>query len=238
MMFPSSSKRAGFSLLEMLVTGAITVLLLGLSVPVFLAVRRSGDRATCVANLRAIGHALHQYMSDHQGKYPPNRQAVPRKYPSEALIDYVPIAGVSGHLIQTRRDAGPWFCPADRERDLGTSAKSYGQAYRLGASKEMDGWATWWERPVAAEKSSGLIYMIDHNLLRLPLSTAGTFSEKSWPLQVGASPVPPAAGSGEALVDFDRHHGVANALFVDGSVRPLTYSELHGTRLQYVDPTR
>jgi len=231
-----------FSLLEMLAALAILVILGAILVPAVQTMRSASDNAKCIGNLRAIGGALHAYILDHNGEYPPGRlrPVGERRYPSEALSNYISCLS-SG--VTERREVGPWFCPSDRERPMSLSARSYAPHSRLGAEDRTPdnaapAWQPWWSKPSAAARSGQLIYLIDHNLQRIPLSTSGYFSEKSWPLPTGSTLPPPAPGSETSMVDFQRHHGHANALFVDGSVRSLTFEDLKETRWRYIDPTR
>lgn len=60
----------GFSLLEMLITGAIVALLAAFAIPAINAARSNGQRAQCASNLRQIGLAMQLYTSDHAGNLP------------------------------------------------------------------------------------------------------------------------------------------------------------------------
>lgn len=234
--------RQGFTLVELLIVVAIVAVLAALAVPASNALRTYSNHARCMRNLHTIGVGLHSYLSDHNGNYPPNRYAEEgsRKFPHEALANYIVIVGKSNSYMKTRSDAGPWWCPSDIERPLTSSVHSYAPPTRLGGSKSYfgDDWQPWYQSPKAAEGSYRLVYLIDHNLPRIPLTTAGHFNEKSWPLPTNSAATPPAPGSDKSMVEFSRHRGVANALMVDGSVRKFTFEDLAYTRWKYVDPTR
>lgn len=256
---PVSISRAGrtrgFTLLELLAVVVTILILVALAFPATQFVLKSARNAKCVGNMRTIGAGLHAYMADFNGEYPPNRyndrytaETGRRPWPSEVLngtvptntLSYVSFAGMGSANLKSRRDAGPWFCPGDEDRPVGLSASSYAFNIYLGRDDRVEGeasvWQSWWSKPLAHENSGRLVYLIDHNLLRNPLSTAGNFSEKSWPVKVGAKPAP---GSGDEVVDFDRHITHANALRVDGSVQALTIEDLTGpTGRKLVDPTR
>lgn len=239
----SFSARA-FSLLELLAALAIVAILAAIFLPIVRSVANASNNTKCVGNLRAIGGALHAYLLDHNGEYPPgrNRPVGERRTPAEGLRAYISFVS-SGDQVKERSQVGPWFCPSDKDRPMSLSSRSYAPHSRLGgedrtADNESPKWQPWWSKPSAAPRSGQLIYLIDHNLQRVPLSSSGMFSEKSWPLPAGSSLQPPGPQSDESIVDFDRHQGHANALFVDGSVRPLTFSDLRGTRWLYIDPTR
>lgn len=69
-------KRAGFTLVELLVVVGIIAVLAALLFPVFARVRAKAQNATCLSNLKQIGLALTQYTADHDGVFPPADQQV------------------------------------------------------------------------------------------------------------------------------------------------------------------
>ena len=73
-----ASRRAGFTLVELLVVIGIIVLLIGILLPVISAVRRSAEKNATRLDLQTIGLALESYRKDF-GDYPrpPDSQ---RKY--------------------------------------------------------------------------------------------------------------------------------------------------------------
>ena len=60
-----SPRRAGFTLVEIMTVVFIIGFLLALAVPNFLQAREVSRAKTCVANLREIEQAKHQYILDH-----------------------------------------------------------------------------------------------------------------------------------------------------------------------------
>ena len=64
-------------------------------------------------------------------------------------------------------------------------------------------------------------------------SSAGHLLSSSWPFLKNPSPTPPASGR---QLDFTRHAGKVNAAFLDGSVRPMTFDDLAGTRDEFLLP--
>jgi prepilin-type N-terminal cleavage/methylation domain-containing protein/prepilin-type processing-associated H-X9-DG protein len=62
--------KSGFTLIEMLVVIGIIALLAAIMFPVFGRVRENGRRATCSNNMRQLGLAFTQYMTDNGGRFP------------------------------------------------------------------------------------------------------------------------------------------------------------------------
>ena len=60
----------GFTLVELLVVLGVLALLMAILFPVFTRVRERGYRATCQSNLKQMGLAMKQYVSDNDGRYP------------------------------------------------------------------------------------------------------------------------------------------------------------------------
>ncbi len=60
-------KRA-FTLLELLIAIAILAILVAILLPALVAARREGRAAACGARLRELGHALHMYANDYEGR--------------------------------------------------------------------------------------------------------------------------------------------------------------------------
>lgn len=100
---------------------------------------------------------------------------------------------------------------------------------RLGSHPDTPAWQ---RKPAASERSGKLIYLIDHDTGHKPKRTAGNLDTGSWPLRNPTSPdSPPASGN---QVEFRHKGGIANALFVDGSVQAMTYADLEGTNPKYI----
>jgi prepilin-type N-terminal cleavage/methylation domain-containing protein len=64
-------RRAGVTLVEMLVVIAILAVLMAVIWPIFARVKDTANQAACITNLRMIGTALAAYKQDHQGMYYP-----------------------------------------------------------------------------------------------------------------------------------------------------------------------
>jgi type II secretory pathway pseudopilin PulG len=71
---PARARRAGggFTLAELLIVIGIMVVLIAIALPSGIAMRRQSRRATCAANLKALGQALLLFREDYQC-FPPDR---------------------------------------------------------------------------------------------------------------------------------------------------------------------
>ncbi len=66
-------KRSGFSVVELLITTAVFVVLIGILLPTVQRVREAGRRLACQNNLKQIGLATTQFASAHRERLPPGR---------------------------------------------------------------------------------------------------------------------------------------------------------------------
>jgi prepilin-type N-terminal cleavage/methylation domain-containing protein len=109
------NKRAGFTLIEILIVLAIVAMVAGLLFPVFATVRDKARMSSCASNLHQIHLALAQYASDNSGSLPP--------YPSQTTAGGT-IAPASSTCIEQSRELvdglfpythsnDVWRCPSD-----------------------------------------------------------------------------------------------------------------------------
>lgn len=63
-------KKAGFTLIELMIVIAIIAILAAILVPNFIRARAQGQLTACKSNLKNIGTALEMYSTDNSGRYP------------------------------------------------------------------------------------------------------------------------------------------------------------------------
>lgn len=67
-----NKNQAGFNLIELMIVIAIIALLIGVGVPAWQSMVRSGNEATAAQTIQTIKTLQTQYASKHQGKFAPN----------------------------------------------------------------------------------------------------------------------------------------------------------------------
>lgn len=253
--------KEAFTLVELLVVVAIILTLAIISVPVSTALTQNARATGCKSNLRQIGIAVHQYIGEHNGMFPPTRTqyqrdpktgirvAKPPLYDAlEAYIPHVRFTG-GGPLDSPGAKAsmaGVWWCPGDVDRPASIAPYSYGIVMAIGGGKAAVN--TWDDLPnptydpryaylhTIEKPASQLIYMIDFIKTTSATLTAAV-DATAWPMKAGSTR--PLPKDGETLrVDFTRHGQSANALFLDGSVRTLKPEALLDTGDQFLEPIR
>ena len=132
-----SSSRAGFTLIEVLVTLGIIGILISLLIPAVQSAREAARRATCVSNLRQIGIAIQSYVAGlkvypaGQAGFSPHVMMLPY-LEQRPLYDSINFnAGhnaLIGELNQTAFSTAVaiFVCPADSHPPELTLNSSYG----------------------------------------------------------------------------------------------------------------
>lgn len=243
--YRKSSRRRGFSLIEILVAIAVLAGLTILIVPLFGKLSDTKNRTRCVSNLRTIGGLVALYIADNDGLFPPSRLQY-RKDPATGekrtvpfLADLINRTYLDHNSVNTLHPL--WWCPGDLERPESMRKHSYGHNQFLRARGEPLDWDgspnpnydPRYSSPMRMQKSpSKVIFLVDF----VNRGDAGKWSSSItagvWPLRVGDSRENPR----DARMDFSRHSELVNALFVDGSVRPMTFDTLVGTAGEYIHP--
>lgn len=102
---PHPPSRA-FTLVELLTVIAILALLAALLTASLGAVRNASERASCMANLRALGGAIHAYANDHNQYLPPGNRVGMGNF-GRLLSGYI------APMKTTTMSADVFYCPAN-----------------------------------------------------------------------------------------------------------------------------
>ncbi len=223
----------GFTLVEVLVSAVILAALVTLVFPAFSKAKEAAQSAGCVSNLRQLYAGIALYAADHNQDIPPGKTW--NELPSGELQSAFSFTSPRNPLAEPHRyiDNG-WAnviqifsCPADRNRNRSAMYSSYVANYWFFIYYHSEGWPLMYGdnpagRPIKLWEAQKKVLMAD-----------GIDAEeaKSW---TEGSPHPPANhhGPNGALVPSaanyllsSRHHGGANYLFGDGSVRLMKKQE-------------
>jgi prepilin-type N-terminal cleavage/methylation domain-containing protein len=102
--------RRGFTLIELLVVIAIIAILAAILFPVFARARDKARQTACLSNLRQMGMAMMQYVTDYDGIYP--FDLGPRATDSGGNENYYDAAPYVRVLMPYIRNPQLPFCPS------------------------------------------------------------------------------------------------------------------------------
>lgn len=137
-------KRAGFSLVELLVAIAVLALLAALLVPLVAQGLDSARRAACLSNLRQIYVGFTLYAGDHRGLVPPKFEVKKTRLTASDATEgrrlNTPACGIQTILASYVGEAGIFRCPADAgdARDPTPLWKHCGCSYEVKGILEKD----------------------------------------------------------------------------------------------------
>ncbi|NUQ00715.1 MAG: DUF1559 domain-containing protein [Armatimonadetes bacterium] len=191
------TRRRGFTLIELLVVIAIIAILAAILFPVFAKAREKARQSSCSSNLKQIGLAHQQYISDYDEKFVKD----PNCWSSD-------LWATTGHnyywydlLVPYVKNQQIWLCPSDSDHDsvtCGGTVQNYKTDYT------MNQWLQWTANSGVALATIGepagcvINTEFDNNYCRLYNDPALT-----------KAAMPPAA----------RHNDGFNSNYVDGHVK-------------------
>lgn len=115
------NRRAGFTLVELLVVIAVIAILAGLLLPALAAGKRKAQSIRCVSNLRQIGMTVRIHADDHEGRLPRARASGDE---TNRVAGGLPlIQEVLAPLLGTNNDV--FRCPADRDGSFDRERSNY-----------------------------------------------------------------------------------------------------------------
>lgn len=228
--------RRAFTLVELLIVVGILALLAAILFPVFARTRHRSLKATCLANMKQVGLAFGQYLSDYDGQYPtcdndkakitgmppdpetPDENGPPERDWHIVLQPYVK----NFEVLRCPSDTST--APADPANPDLNVKKEYVSSYTV------NGWSEYELRESQLTRPASWVLLAERNNVTRPPKTWWMFYWWTWQ---GANPRvwPPSASpdpAGEAGEDLalSRHNGMANWLFGDGHVKAASLSAL------------
>jgi prepilin-type N-terminal cleavage/methylation domain-containing protein/prepilin-type processing-associated H-X9-DG protein len=116
--------RRGFTLVELLTTASVLLLLIGITLPALVAVRRYGRRVVGIHNQREIVFAVTLYACDNDDDFPSSvalcrsadaqtyRWQDPRKVKTTEPLATMPHNSMAGYLAEYAKNADIFQCPS------------------------------------------------------------------------------------------------------------------------------
>jgi prepilin-type N-terminal cleavage/methylation domain-containing protein/prepilin-type processing-associated H-X9-DG protein len=218
--FMARRRRAGFTLVELLVVIGIAAVMIAILIPTLGAARRQARTLVCLSNVRQLGAAYQVYLSQNNGSS--------FEYPGFWMPLLKPLSN------QIRLFS---ICPeaTDSSSGVGSDYESWEMSGNRG-SYTFNGWLYRYDLNDPTEGSDALGPLSAY--ISLPTSGSNTvpiFSDgiwvNAWPHDTDTPPTnleqPLSTSSNEMCrVCIDRHRNAVNMIFLDGHGETITLADL------------
>jgi prepilin-type N-terminal cleavage/methylation domain-containing protein/prepilin-type processing-associated H-X9-DG protein len=222
---------SAFTLIELLVVIAIIAILAAILFPVFAQAREKARQSSCQSNMKQIGLAFLQYISDYDEKYPPVVGCAIPSIPCDAANYQQVMADLNGGVNRALigpyvKNNGIFACPSSAARPSAANAAiaylyndllaAKSQAVLSGVAQTIlsseSTAASGWPGAASPSLSVGVGHAIVRGNGAAVPSTADIAALQSYH-------VAPVVLDTPALADVNRHSGGGNFLFGDGHVK-------------------
>ncbi len=216
-------RRAGFTLLELLVVIAVIAILAGLLLPALNKARMAGQKAGCGSGLKQIGNAMIMYRNDYDDYIAPRFAGIKHMYYWDFVYGHLYLNGAySDGWVKNSNSWKIFRCPEDK------TEKTYRRTYAM-VQNLFNPISTGALLKGAAYKQSSSTYAIADTDYHGYLSTEGKYKES----QIG---VANDNGRWYLTTSFTigpNHNNAANILFLDGHVASRTHWKGRDVKLYY-----